>query len=148
MRRLATAENRYPDASGRPAAERVHHALARRAGSPAPNLTRQTSRQTLAAVEVNHGRWIVRCPLVDPQTGERCGGCQLASLTDARVLCVQCGNHQVGGRWVRVVWPDDPETIERVLLARPRLSTLNWHPEQSATELMLENAAHGVRLGL
>ena len=89
-------------------------------------------------VEVNHGRWLTRCPW--------CNSANLASRADRRFLCCECGNVGVGGQWVRVVWPDPPtvQQIERVLLARPDPHTRNWLPGETVADLVAENEANGV----
>jgi hypothetical protein len=78
--------------------------------------------------------WIVQCP---------CRGAQLAARSDHRMLCVDCHNADIGGRWRRVVWPADAEAIERVLLARPDPTTRNWTGETLA-QLKAENTERGL----
>ncbi|GAA4358390.1 hypothetical protein [Angustibacter luteus] len=68
------------------------------------------------SVRVNHGRWLVDCP---------CGGAQLASRTDQRFLCCDCGNALVDGLFRPVVWPPDADAIETAL-AELELDAQNW----------------------
>jgi hypothetical protein len=84
---------------------------------------------------VSGGRWIVMCP---------CGGAQLASREDHRFFCVDCLNAQVGGQWRTVTWPEDAEAIEAALLARPESHTRTWLPTETLSDLLAENAEHGV----
>jgi hypothetical protein len=84
---------------------------------------------------VSGGRWIVMCP---------CGGAQLAARDDHRFFCVDCLNAQVGGQWRTVRWPDDAEAIEAALLRRPAPETRTWLPTETLSDLLAENAAHGV----
>lgn len=86
-------------------------------------------------VHVNHGRWIVECP---------CGSAQLASRTDRRFFCVECGNVTFEGKWVRVEWPSDSEVaeIEQALQERPFATYQNWSPGETVQELKVETAAH------
>lgn len=84
-------------------------------------------------VQVNHGRWIVECP---------CGSAQLASRTDRRFFCVECGNVMFEGKWVRVEWPADPEAVERELGRRPFAQNRNWLGED------LQALAHETEDGL
>lgn len=80
-------------------------------------------------VFVNHGRWMVLCP---------CGSAQLASRSDRRFFCVDCGN----STWVKVSWPEDEREIERVLGYRPDPRTRNWDPSQTVEDLRRENREH------
>jgi hypothetical protein len=88
-----------------------------------------------APVRVYRGMWIVDCPT--------CGGAQVAAAGDHRLLCVDCYNADIGGRWRQVTWPADAAQIERVLLARPDLETRNWTTETVA-ELQAENLQRGL----
>lgn len=88
-------------------------------------------------VLVNHGRWIVECPTPG------CGGAQATSPEDPRFLCTYCANIGTGGKWIRVVWPRDPEAIEELLVDRPA-NAQNWRPGESAELLRAENLEHGI----
>jgi len=87
------------------------------------------------AVRVYRGMWIVDCP--------SCHGAQVAASGDHRMLCVDCFNADIGGRWRRVAWPADAPAIERVLLARPDPDTRNWTGEP-VDQLQAENAERGL----
>lgn len=76
-------------------------------------------------VEVNQGRWIVECP---------CGSAQLASRTDRRFYCVECGNALFEGMWVHVAWPAEAEALEAELLRRPFAANRNWRPDETTEE--------------
>lgn len=80
-------------------------------------------------VSVTHGRWLVECP---------CGSAQLASRTDRRFFCVECGNIWAEGMWVRVVWPDEPGAIEEELEKRPFPKNRNWYPTETIEQLREE----------
>ena len=84
------------------------------------------------AVTVNYGRWIVDCPGVD------CSGAQIASRDDHRFFCVTCGNNFVGGRFLPVTWPDDPDAIDAALSVRP-VQFRNWTGEP-VDDLLRDNA--------
>jgi hypothetical protein len=117
----------------------------REAGAPAERAARRQRLPILTMamapggpeviVRANHGRWIVDCPF--------CLGAQLASPTDRRFLCADCGNVNISGKWLRVVWPANPEAIEAVLLARP-LENRNWDSGESIADLRRENAEHDI----
>jgi hypothetical protein len=117
----------------------------REAGLPAERAARRqrlliltsafAPKDVVAVVRANHGRWIVDCPF--------CRGAQLASPTDRRFLCADCGNVNVGGKWLRVIWPADPAAIEAALLVRP-LENRNWWPGESPSDLRRENRAHDI----
>lgn len=83
---------------------------------------------------VNRGRWLVSC--------DRCSSAELVWMLDTLFMCQNCWNSKHFGAWRRVEIPDDTETIERLLLSRPR-ENQNWEPGETVEELRAENAAHG-----
>lgn len=89
-----------------------------------------------ARVRFDVDRWLVDCPNPD------CASAQYASWSDRRFFCVDCDNGHVGGRWLPVEWPDDPEGIEAVMLVRPAKHRLMAAGETLA-ELRDENVAQG-----
>lgn len=91
----------------------------------------------VAIAEVNHGRWIVRCPF--------CTSAQFASKTDHRFFCVDCLNDRGGRAWVSVLWPDVQTivAIERALLARPEIDFMNWRSTMAVDALLAENRRGG-----
>ena len=88
-------------------------------------------------VVVNHARWIVDCP---------CGSAQLASRTDRRFFCPECGNLWAEGKWVHVEWPDEPEAIEEELEKRPFPKNRNWFPSETLEQLREETAERMAQL--
>lgn len=100
---------------------------------PGPQPEPEPEPEYLAYAEVSHGRWIVRCPF--------CRSAQLASKEDHRFFCVECLNEVAGRRWVRVVWPEEPEPIEAALLARPERAFMHWRKGEPVEALLVENAA-------
>jgi hypothetical protein len=128
-----TAETFYPGVPDRPDLPVAARApfLGGRRGVPTG-----ASPAIFAEAEVNHGRWIVRCPF--------CPGAQYASRTDPRFLCVDCGNAPIEGDWIRVEWPVRPDAIEAALALRPQFANMNWLPTESLTDLQRENAEHGL----
>lgn len=91
-------------------------------------------------VMVNGGRWIVRCPF--------CPSAQNASKLDHRFFCVECGNIDVGGKWVKVIWPDDWEQIEIALFRRPKMQYRNWLPGETLDDLAMQDVeAFGLAQG-
>jgi hypothetical protein len=124
--RFKTADTGYR--GRRPPAERAPR------HTKIPILTQQMAPAPLKVVaRVNHGRWIVDCPF--------CTGAQLASPTDRRFLCADCGNVNIDGKWITVTWPSDAETIEATLAVRPR-ENRNWRPDESIADLRRENVEH------
>lgn len=79
--------------------------------------------------ELNHGRWIVKCP--------ECPSAERA--TTDRFHCTECG---VSGR---VVWPAERAEIERLTLVRPT-ENRNWTPGESTDLLVADNLEHEVRI--
>lgn len=87
-----------------------------------------------ARAYINHGRWVVECPV--------CGGGELA-LEKLEV----CGIPTCGTQF-EVVYPEAPERVaaERVLMAREDPDTRNWRPDrgEQVLDLKAENAVRGV----
>lgn len=81
-------------------------------------------------VVANQARWVVECPA--------CHGAQLASPSDRRFMCDNCGNLAVGGKWRPVTWPPDPDAIAAVLADRPA-ENRNWLPGETVKALRAEN---------
>jgi hypothetical protein len=92
--------------------------------------------QVVAHAEVIGGKWRVRCP------ADGCSSSQYADPADRRFWCVECCMDQFSNRWVAVVWPEDPETIEAVLAARPFSRNRNWIYGETLDELVAENRHH------
>ena len=95
-----------------------------------------------ALAYVNHGRWVVECP-------ERCGFAVVASRSSPVFMCGKCRNAKAGGKLLRVAFPANREQIEYHLLKRParhplEATTRNWRPGEKISDLIRENAAHGV----
>lgn len=91
--------------------------------------------------EVNHGRWIVRCPV--------CPSAALASERTKLFLCPECGSPENGNRWYAVIFPPFKRAIENVLLRRPMRNpnhapTRNWLPGETVADLVAENTLQGI----
>ena len=126
--RFATAETAYQHRGSAPAARAA-------ALMGIPILTDELQPGLELEVRCNQGRWIVDCPW--------CRSAQVASFTDRRFLCGDCGNVRVGGRWARTIWPKDPESIEALLEHRPA-EARNWRRGETAAQLRAENRDHGI----
>lgn len=138
---ITTAEGFYPRLSDHPAAtpaERPHYAWGARTDGRPRELPRAIAPGIAARLEANHGRWVAHCPF--------CPSAQVASEGDRRLLCIACDNAPVGGAWVRVAWPSEPErrAIEDALGRRADPRNRNWTPEESAEDLRRENRERGV----
>lgn len=59
---------------------------------------------------VNYGRWVARC---------ECGGVEYVSKREKVFYCFSCCNLENGGDGRPVVFPENVEEIEALLLARP-----------------------------
>lgn len=80
--------------------------------------------------EINHGRWIVRCPY--------CSGAELADTADPRFFCLSCLNEEAGGKWLPVQFPANREELEKALLERKQVETRSWLPHESLTDLLAQ----------
>lgn len=135
MRPIETAESFYYPVPDLSVAERPL-ALHWTRRDKAPFRPQGVSSKAIAYAEVNHGRWIVRCPF--------CASAQFASKVDHRFFCVECLNETVGRRWVRVTWPADVDAIEVALLKRAGEQTRNWLPGEAVGDLERQNVERGV----
>lgn len=80
---------------------------------------------------VNHGRWLTDCP--------NCKGGALTHPVWKVACCGECGCV------MRIVeFPENVSAIEVVLLARSTRDVQNWVPGETVTDLLRENAEHGV----
>lgn len=87
---------------------------------------------------VDTSRWLVDCPF--------CNGAQLASPSCTVFLCIDCGNGESGGQFLRVGWPseDDLAAGEAALSARPTPQTRAWYPfRETVGALLAENHIFG-----
>lgn len=87
-----------------------------------------------AVVYVNWGRILTDCfcgdaPVVDPDWQLAC--------------CLGCGRI-----YRTFVIPSDFADIETALMARPDAPTRNWQPSETLQQVLDENAAHGVAVGV
>lgn len=80
--------------------------------------------------EVNHGRWIARCPY--------CSGAEIADSADPVFMCLSCFNEENGGRFRPVRFPVDLESIETELKSRKNENHQNWIPGESLEDLKCE----------
>lgn len=99
----------------------------RRQNKPMP---KELAEVTVQA-EINHGRWIVKCPF--------CAGAEMAEPNDKRFYCLSCFNEQVGGKWLLVEFPKNPGKIEIELLKRSKKQNRNWTSGETAKNLQDEN---------
>jgi hypothetical protein len=90
----------------------------------------------ILAPEVNHGRWIVRCPA--------CAGAENADPEEPWFYCLSCCNVAFDGRWLPIQWPPERTAIEVELLKRPLAENRNWLPGESVADLRRENRERGV----
>jgi len=89
--------------------------------------------------EVNHGRWIVRCPW-----------CPSASFAreDGWFFCSDCGNSGVYRKHVRAPFPKQRKALETALSSRPNPINQNWRRGESVESLRAENVIYGVNDGM
>jgi hypothetical protein len=92
----------------------------------------ELARTGVAYAEVNHGRWIARCPT------PYCYNALQIAHGDAELCCRECW--QV----FPIEWPADPISITRLLAARPNPATRNWLPGETPVDLLNESVAHGI----
>lgn len=92
-----------------------------------------------AYARVNHSRWIVDCPF--------CAGAQDASRINPIFWCAECGMSDNDFAPMAVVFPDNADEIERILLLRPNPATRNWDKSETLKDLIEQNRAYGDPIG-
>lgn len=81
---------------------------------------------------IDHGRWLIDCD---------CGAGNACDPEMKKAFCAACGAVHPN-----VVFPDDRENVEFILLARRRSENRNFDPtKERFLDLAKENAEHGVR---
>lgn len=103
----------------------IARSLGRRLGI-SPEARAATAGEVRA--EVNHGRWLARCP--------RCPGAELVQPEDPVMWCLSCGS---GPYRVRFPSPRERRRIEQLLLRRPHPETRNWLPGESLEQTQAAN---------
>lgn len=85
--------------------------------------------------EINHGRWIVRCPI--------CSGAELADPEEPVFLCLSCFNEGNDGKLLPIHFPHDYLAIESALAKRGKIETQNWLPGETSEDIERENLKNG-----
>jgi len=107
--------------------------MLKRETSPMPTVTEEGREIT---AEINHGRWIIRCPF--------CKGAELADKQDKRFFCLSCHNKENGGKYVSVVFPDEEVEIESELAKRGKENQRNWKNPETLEGIKSENKERGL----
>lgn len=128
----------HADCQDRPLADFVA-SVRRRQGRRGGQQSDAAASAPVVEAEINHGRWIARCPF--------CAGAELVDLADLRFWCLSCDMTGGGGRWLPVKLPAQRAAIEAALCARPDAANRNWRPGESLTRLRRENADRGLPPG-
>ena len=82
------------------------------------------------------GRWVVRCP------GDWCSGAEDVDTRNPVFMCCHCFNQGHGHLWLKVELPNERESIESLLMARPAGN--RWWDGETTRELKSENEEHGI----
>lgn len=97
----------------------------------------KTTSALTAKAYISEGRWVVDCPC-SLSDGTPCNSAQLASKSDRRFYCTECGNSEVKGQWIPVEWPAEEGEIEAEMMKRPRVENQNWRPGETLASLQRE----------
>ncbi|MDE2101841.1 MAG: hypothetical protein KGL39_31635 [Patescibacteria group bacterium] len=99
---------------------------------------------------VRQGRWIAYCPNCEVRYGGVRGGHTVGSANNVEpghpMMCPECCNEDIGGKWRAVVWPEQKEDIEAVLGIRTQAQYQNWEYGQTVSELRIDNIANPDKL--
>lgn len=106
-------------------------------------LSNNVSKHEPVEARVDHGRWIVDCPLKVQK--QPCNGAENVTGDEKVFLCLSCGNAQIDGEWIKVKFPPkgQREKFEKSLAVRPE-AFRNWFPGETAKKIAKENRKHGV----
>jgi hypothetical protein len=77
------------------------------------------------------GRWLASCPA--------CGGYIDVDPAEPVWLCVTCGGMKLRSGVSQVLFPENREEIENILLERARIVDRNWLPGETAADLRAQN---------
>jgi hypothetical protein len=99
-------------------------------------MPKNTTDKLTVKAEINHGRWIVKCPFRS--------GAELADKKDALFLCLSCLNEQIGGHWIKVIFPDEVAEIENELHKR-KPENQHWQTWESVKDIKKQNKERGVK---
>lgn len=91
----------------------------------------------VALADINHGRWIARCPCCT-------GGAMYISKVDRTFWCMNCRNACSDYHPIRVVFPPDASERERIMLARPDPTTRSCLYNETIEDLAKENRLRGL----
>jgi len=87
---------------------------------------------------VNHDRWLCECPLPG------CRGAELVSPDHPIFWCQSCNMIANGSKAMAVIFPPEKAEIDAVLMQRLDKVNRNWYPHETVSDLLRENAAHGI----
>lgn len=96
------------------------------------HLTGSVTALRVRPAAANWGRWVVTCAT------SWCTNAWMPDLGEQEWLCDKCGVP------TGIVWPPDPIAIEAILLMRPDPNTRSWVPGETLSDLIMENASHGI----
>lgn len=86
-----------------------------------------------AYARVNAGRWVVDCP------SPNCNSAQMASYGDRRFFCCDCAMEELGGKWAKVLWPDNHLEVENWLSNRID-AVKHWNPGETGEDIARQDA--------
>lgn len=85
--------------------------------------------------EIWRSGWHAKCPY--------CRGAMVVEPGEP-FFCPDCAMQGNGFLPMRVVWPRERHTIEKLLLMRPNPQNRNWFPYETVAMLREENRVHGI----
>ena len=104
--------------------------------------SKKSSHKAVEA-RVDHGRWIADCPL--QREMQDCKGAECVTTDDKVFLCLACGNAELGGKLIKVKFPNENHRheFEKDLSVRPEANR-NWFPGETPQKIAKENRMHGL----
>jgi len=91
----------------------------------------------IVAAEIHRSAWVVSCPF--------CRNAQVAEFGEP-FFCVDCVMQGNGFKAMGIIFPENIDKIERILLKRPDPNTRNWLLGETIEQLIAENIDHEVEV--
>lgn len=104
-------------------------------------ISQETAEGLTAAAVIEHGAWIIRCPLPG------CAGAEYGDPETPLFRCHSCWNALAEGRLIRVFYPGNLPHLEASLLERSDGRLRSWSPPETAASIARRTRELGLLFG-